>query len=109
MTDEAIDEYLKFGNNDPRRFWQFKKFALAGDCRYSVEAARHFGEFERPTMVLWAANDRWLDINWAWRLYTDIAGSKKFAIIPHAGHFFQEEKPELCAQHIRDFIRDEPI
>ncbi len=109
MTNEAIDEYLKFGKNDPDSFWQFHKFALSGDCRYSVEAARHFSEFDRPTLVLWAGNDRWLSVSWAWRLYTDIAGAKKLAIIPFAGHFFQEEKPELCAQHIRDFIRDEPV
>jgi pimeloyl-ACP methyl ester carboxylesterase len=85
------------------KFDQFRRFAMAGDCRYTVEAARRFGAFDKPTMILWAGNDRWLNVSWGQRLYDDIAGSKRMAVMPRAGHFWQEEVPELGAGYIREF------
>ncbi|MBU2488695.1 MAG: alpha/beta hydrolase [Proteobacteria bacterium] len=106
LSDFAINEYLKFGVQDRHRFEQFRRFALAGDSRYTREAARRFARFDRPTMVLWAGNDRFLSPSWGWRLYQDIAGARSFAILPFAGHFFQEEKPDLAASHIRRFMNE---
>jgi pimeloyl-ACP methyl ester carboxylesterase len=106
MSDFAIREYLKFGSGSRERFEQFRRFVLAADCRYTVETAKLFGKFDRPTMVLWAGEDHYLSTSWAWRLYQDIAGSRRFIIMPFAGHFYQEEVPELAADHIRTFIRD---
>ena len=106
MSDDAIDEYLKFNRAGADRFEQFRRFVAAGDCTYSEQAAKRFGEFDRPTMVIWAAEDRWLSASWARRLYDDIAGACRFEVIPFAGHFFQEEKPRLCAGHIDAFMRE---
>lgn len=104
LSDFAIEEYLKCTTQSRNRFEQFRRFVLAGDCRYSVEAAQKFPQFQRPTMVVWAADDRWLSVSWARRLYDEIAGATRLEIIPFAGHFVQEERPELLAGYIRDFI-----
>lgn len=103
MSDDAIEEYMKIGAMGRDKFEQFRRFALAGDCRYSVDAARKFGAFDKPTMILWAGNDRWLNVSWGRRLYDDIAGSKRMEVMPWAGHFWQEEVPELGAGYIREF------
>ena len=105
MSDVAIDEYIKFSRGSYTRFEEFRRFALAGDYWYSVEAAKKFGDFERPTMIIWAGSDRWLNVSWARRLYDDIAGAQRFEVIPFAGHFFQEEEPALCAKYIDEFMR----
>ncbi len=103
MSDDAIEEYMKIGAMGRDKFEQFRRFALAGDCRYSVDAAKKFGAFDKPTMILWAGNDRWLNVSWGRRLYDDIAGSKRMEVMPRAGHFWQEEVPELGAGYIREF------
>lgn len=104
LTDFAIAEYMKVTTMGRGKFEQFRRFTLAGDCRYSMEAAKLFGGFTRPTMVLWAENDRWLDVSWGRRLYDDIAGAERFETISGAGHFLQEEKPGLLAGYIREFM-----
>jgi len=106
LSDAAIEEYLKVAR-DPDRFDRFRAFTLAGDCRYSVEAAQRFGEFDRPTLVVWAADDHWLSVSWAEKLREDIAGARRLEIIPFAGHFLQEEKPEELASAIDRFMREE--
>ena len=106
LSNYAIREYLKFDRQGRRRFEQFRKFALAGDCRYTVEAAEKFGTFDRPTFVIWAGNDRWLNVSWGRRLFDEIAGARRMEVIPFAGHFFQEEKPEVCATYIRQFMAE---
>ncbi len=104
LTDDAIDEYLKFNSMGRSKFEQFRRFALAGDCKYTLKAAERFHTLDCPTMVVWAGNDRWLNVSWGRQLYDDIPGAKRFEVIPFAGHFFQEEKPEICARYIREFM-----
>lgn len=107
LTDFAIDEYTKINRMGPDKFEQFRLFTLAGDCRYTLEAARKFGEFDRPTMIVWGGNDRWLNVSWGRKLYDDIAGARRMEVIPFAGHFLQEEKPELVAKYIREFMSED--
>lgn len=106
MSDDAIEEYVKFSRGSYTRFEEFRRFALAGDYWYSVEAAKKFGELHSPTMIIWAGSDRWLSVSWARRLYDDIAGATRFEVIPFAGHFFQEEEPALCAKYIDEFMQE---
>jgi pimeloyl-ACP methyl ester carboxylesterase len=104
LSDFAIEEYTKINRMGPDKFEQFRLFTLAGDCRCTVEAAEKFSEFDRPTMIVWGGNDRWLNVSWGRKLYDDIAGARRMEVIPFAGHFLQEEKPELVARYIREFM-----
>ncbi len=104
MSDDAVMEYIRPMRTSRDKFEQFRLFTLAGDSRYSVESAKKFGEFKKPTMVVWGGEDRWLSVSWAKQLYDDIAGAERLEIIPFAGHFWQEEKPAVGATYIREFI-----
>ncbi len=104
FSNDAIAEYMKVNRMGPEKFEQFRLFTLAGDCKYSVDAAKKFGEFDRPTYVIWAGDDRWLSPSWGRKLYDDIAGSLRMEVIPFAGHFVHEEKPELVVKYIREFM-----
>lgn len=104
LTDFAIEEYMKVNRMGPAKFEQFRLFTLAGDCKYTVEAAKKFGDFDRPTMIVWGGNDRWLNVSWGRKLYDDIAGAQRMVVVPFAGHFLQEEKPGVVAKHMREFM-----
>jgi len=45
-------------------------------------------------------------VSWAWRLYEDIAGARRLVVVPFAGHFLHEEKPDLVAAHVREFMNE---
>ncbi len=104
LSDFAIDEYTKINRMGPEKFEQFRLFTIAGDCRYTLEAAKKFGEFDRPTLIVWGGSDRWLNVSWGRRLYDEIAGARRMEVVPFAGHFLQEEKPEQVAAYIREFM-----
>ncbi len=106
LSDDAIEEYLKVTVSSPEKFEQFRLFTLAGDEKYSMEAAEKFDRFDRPTYIMWGGNDRWLSVSWARKLYEDIAGSRRLEIIPFVGHFLQEEKPDVVAGLIREFMNE---
>jgi len=106
LSDDAIDEYMKINRMGRDKFEQFRRFALAGDARYTLEAARRFGEFRRPALVLWGGEDRWLSVSWARKLCDDLPGVRRLEVVPFAGHFLQEERPDLLARYIREFMQE---
>jgi pimeloyl-ACP methyl ester carboxylesterase len=60
-----------------------------------------------PTLVLWGADDRWIPVADADRFVASIPGARK-VVIPDCGHVPQEEKPELVAEALREFLAPGP-
>jgi pimeloyl-ACP methyl ester carboxylesterase len=106
MSDESIREYLRpmRESRDGRR--RFRSFLLAGDPSYTQRAARALQRFDRPTLVLWAEDDRFLPVRWGERLAADIPGCVGMVRLPGAGHFWQEERPGEAAALMRPFLED---
>lgn len=59
-----------------------------------------------PTMVCWALNDAWMPRESAIRLKEKIAGPVRLELIPEAGHYVLEDKPETVTAYIHDFITE---
>jgi pimeloyl-ACP methyl ester carboxylesterase len=106
LSDEAIREYLRPARGTPAQQARFRAFLLAGDPRYTMDAVDGLRRFERPTMVLWAADDAYLSPAWGRRLHEDIPGARRFELVPRCGHFWPEEKPAEFSAYIRDFFRE---
>lgn len=68
------------------------------------EMAEHYGEIHCPTLVLHGERDPLIRLGHAARLATAIP-SARLEILPHCGHFPQEECPEETLQHLRRFLR----
>ena len=106
LTDEAISEYLRPLREGALARRRFLRFLLAGDPRYSMRAVAGLKAFTAPTLVLWAADDRFLSPSWGRRLQDDIPGARRFELIPFCGHFWQEERPAEFAAHMGSVLRE---
>jgi pimeloyl-ACP methyl ester carboxylesterase len=60
--------------------------------------------FDKPTLILWAADDPHISPSWGRRLFDDIPGAERFELIPFCGHFWQEERPAEFAAHMGEFL-----
>jgi len=106
MSNEAIREYLRPGRSSWKNFNRFKKFLLAGDSKYTMQDVPGLKKFNKPTMIIWAADDHELSPSWGKKLFDEIPGACRFELIPFCGHFWQEEKPEAFTFIIREFLAD---
>jgi len=58
---------------------------------------------EKPTLILWGEDDKFLPLSLGNRIHKNITGSR-MEIIPDCGHFVQEDKPERATEIIADFL-----
>lgn len=70
--------------------------------RYTLEAAARLREFDGPTMLAWATEDRFFKPAFAERLAADIPGSR-LEWIEDSRTFVSEDQPERLAALIREF------
>ncbi len=61
-------------------------------------------KWEKPTLVVWGAEDTVLPFRFAERFVELIPGAHEPVLIEGASHFLQEDKPDEVAAAIRDFI-----
>ncbi len=59
-----------------------------------------------PTAVFWALHDAWMPVESGQRLKKDIGGPVRFQVIERAGHWSQEDRPDVVAEYIDDFITE---
>lgn len=60
---------------------------------------------QKPMLVLWADKDRVMRKRFAERWLDDFPDAKIMHVAPDAGHFWQEDAPELFAPHIVAFAQ----
>jgi pimeloyl-ACP methyl ester carboxylesterase len=105
MNVSAIREYLRplRGNRNERR--RFLRFLLAGDSSYTEHAVSGLKRFDKPTLIIWASNDKYLSPALGQRLFNDIPGARRFEVVARCGHFWQEECPAAFSAIIRNFLK----
>lgn len=72
------------------------------DKRYTLEAAKRLREFEGPTMLAWATEDRFFKPKFAERLAADIPGSR-LEWVEDSRTFVSEDQPERLAELVGEF------
>ncbi|CAB1078715.1 hypothetical protein D1AOALGA4SA_6449 [Olavius algarvensis Delta 1 endosymbiont] len=105
MNVAVIRKYLcpLRGNRNARR--GFLKFLLAGDYSYTEDALPGLKRFDKPTLIIWAANDNYLSPALGRRLFDDIPGAKRLEVVNRCGHFWPEEHPAAFSDIMRDFLK----
>lgn len=84
------------------------KFMGAVNPRDTIRAAEALREFDRPALIMWAAEDRFFKQRFAERLAADIPGAR-IERIDDSYAFTPIDQPERTAELIVDFIRATPV
>jgi len=104
FSDEAMGEYLRPLLQSPESRERFIRFMLAGSPRHTEAALPGLRRFERPTKVIWAADDKYISPSWGKRLQEEIPGAEPLELVPFCGHFWQEERPAEFVSHMIPFL-----
>jgi pimeloyl-ACP methyl ester carboxylesterase len=75
------------------------------DPRYTLDAAEHLSGFERPVLIAWSSEDRFLPPEHAERLAT-IFPNARLEWIEDSRTFSPEDQPARLAELIDDFVRE---
>ena len=103
LTRAVIDEYLRPVSTTEGRE-RARRFLLAGDARYTLEALPGLRAYEGPALVVWGADDFFFSPSWGARLVEDLPGAERLELIPFCGHLVPEEKPAELAELLRGLL-----
>jgi pimeloyl-ACP methyl ester carboxylesterase len=102
VTDELVDEIARpFADQGTRR--DYLRVARALNNRDLVSRSRHIQEIQTPTLILWGANDTFLEPRWAEVLQKKLQDST-VTIIDPGGHFLPLDRPEEVVNAILGFL-----
>src|SRR5437016_3800524 len=102
VTDEIVDEWTRpFQDLGGRR--AYLRAARALNNRDLTSRAKHIDEIETPTLILWGANDAYLEPRWAETLHQRLRAST-VEIVDPGGHFLPLDRPEAVVEAITRFL-----
>src|SRR6195256_1511316 len=102
VTDELVDEGTRpFQDLGGRR--AYLRAARALNNRDLTSRKVHIEEIETPTLILWGANDKFLEPRWAETLKHKLRDSS-VEIIDPGGHFLPLDRPDAVVEAIRRFL-----
>jgi pimeloyl-ACP methyl ester carboxylesterase len=79
------------------------KFLRSISNRYTLEAAERLRDFDRPTLIAWAPEDRFFKFSYAEKL-ADAIPNARLVRIEGSRTFVPEDQPERLAEELRAFI-----
>lgn len=102
VTDELVDEWVRpFSDLTGRR--AYLRAARALNNRDLVSRSRHIEDIDIPTLVLWGANDRFLEPRLAEQLKGKLRNATLQVIEP-GGHFLPLDRPDIVSQAVTEFL-----
>jgi pimeloyl-ACP methyl ester carboxylesterase len=104
---EIMDSYLRPGRESKAARRDLRKFLLAVDKRYTIEAAEKLKDFGKPILLAWAEEDKLFPLEYPRRFAAEVP-TARLEVIPDSYTFVPEDQPERLAAAIATFVR-EPI
>jgi pimeloyl-ACP methyl ester carboxylesterase len=104
LTPEIVEEYLRPITTVEGRE-RARRFLLAADSRFTLEALPGLRAFDGPSLVAWGADDVFLSPSWGLRLVDDLRGADRLELLPFCGHLVPEERPVELAALVRELLR----
>jgi 2-hydroxymuconate-semialdehyde hydrolase len=102
VTDELVDEWTRpFQDIGGRR--AYLRAARSLNSRDLTSRSKHIEEIETPTLILWGANDKFLEPRWAETLKHKLRDAT-IEIIDPGGHFLPLDRPDAVVEAITRFL-----
>lgn len=102
LTPVEIEEYLRPHQLSRSSREHLRQLLLSLDPEVTQDTGRRLGTLEKPSMVVWGADDAFLSPVWGRRLAADLRGAE-LHLLPECGHFVPEERPAELAALIGEF------
>jgi pimeloyl-ACP methyl ester carboxylesterase len=106
LTDEVYRTYI-----DPLRATQqtkdsFHRYWTSFDNAHTVAVEPKLRQLQVPTLVVWALDDMYFDVKWAYWLRDTLPGVKRVVEVPGAKLFFPEDQPQALVKPLRAFLAE---
>lgn len=108
MDTSTLDAYLGPLLREPGVRRDLTSFLGQVSNHYTLNAARRFGEFDRPVLIAWGEKDIFFPAKLARRLQKDFPDAT-LRFIPASRAFVPEDRPERLVELIEDFMGDQKI
>jgi pimeloyl-ACP methyl ester carboxylesterase len=102
LADELLDHWVEPPMTDPDVRRDIVKVLRGISKRYTLEAAERLRDFDRPTLVAWAPEDRFFKLKYAERLAGAFPDAR-LELIDDARTFVSLDQPERLATLIGEF------
>lgn len=98
-----MDAYLDPPRNNAGVRRDLRKVLTSVNNRYTLEAAERLKSFERPTLLVWAKEERFFPVEAARRLAANMPDAR-LELVEDSYTFIPEDQPERLARLIDSFI-----
>ena len=105
LADDVSDAFLKPALSDRRIRRELAAVLRGIDSRYTEEAARRFGEFDKPVLLAWAPEDRFFKLHYAERLLQAFPNAR-LELIEDSYTYVSVDQPGRTAELIAAFARE---
>lgn len=106
MEEELFAALLSQWEGEPgRTMWLAR---VAGfDEAHTAEFEPLLGSMRTPTQIIWGAEDAWLDPEVSERIERALPNACRI-LLPEAGHFSMEDRPDALIAALADWLSEEP-
>lgn len=107
FTDKNVKEnYLQFWGRGPGLTGFKSLIKVCSQPSNKETLAIDYGRITCPTLVCWALHDAWMPREAAVRIKQAIAGPVRLQFIERAGHYVLEDRPDVVAAYLDDFVTE---
>lgn len=107
FTDQNVKQnYLQFWARGPGLTGFKSLVKVATDPSNEETMGIDYAGITCPTLVCWALHDAWMPKQAAARIKAAIAGPVRLQYIERAGHYVPEDRPDVVAEYIDDFVTE---
>jgi len=103
LASELLDRWTEPARTDPGVRRDLRKVLAGISNRYTLAAAERLADFDRPTLIAWAPEDRFFKLRHAEGLASTLPNAR-LERVEDSWAFVPEDRPDRLAGLIRDFL-----